>query len=617
MIPRLAGPPASARLHRVTVTLLERLARPVTLGLLAGVTWLGGALPYARAAEQYPLPAESQARKPGVPQGKVHAFALSNSVVYPNAARDGWVYIPAQYDGTKPAALMVFLDGHAYVDEKGQQRVPIVFDNLIAAGEMPVTIGVFLNPGHMGGDAPPAGGWGNRSNRSFEYDSMGDLYVKFLLQEALPYVTQQYSLNLSSDPSQRALCGMSSGGICAFTAAWERPDQFGRVLSQIGSFVNIRGGHVYPALIRKTERKPLRVFLQDGRNDLNNLHGDWPLANQTMASALAFAGYDFKFVFGDGSHSGQHGGAILPDSLRWLWRPTSLAPAPSTNNWKGDEALNKVLPGGGQPGDWQLVGEGYGFTDGAAGDAEVNFWFSDLGKSELWRVPPGGAPEKWLTGGPKISGMKWGGDGKLYAATQGGPGDAKQRVVVIDPATKEVETVASGVKPNDLVVTKSGWIYFTDTGAGQVVMVPTSARNLGGPRPVAGGINAPNGIALSPDQKQLVVSEYRGTNVWSFLIGEDGALFGGERYMTLVVPPGKTESAGDGSTMDADGRAYVTSTAGIQMFDWTGRLGGVIAKPRPDNTPVSCAFGGPGRHDLFVCDKDRVWRRRTLVSGNP
>ena len=604
MIPRLL------RAARASVS-------PAVRSALVLAASLALAFPAAEAAELYSLPIESTVRKAGVPQGKVHSFALSNSVVFRDAARDGWVYIPAQYDAAKPAALMVFMDGHAYVDEKGQQRVPIVFDNLIAAGEMPVTVGVFLNPGHVGGDAPPPGGWGNRSNRSYEYDSLGGQYVKFLLEEALPYVTKTYGLNLSTDPSQRALCGMSSGGICAFTAAWERPDQFGRVLSQISSFVNIRGGHVYPALIRKTERKPIRVFLQDGRNDLNNLHGDWPLANQTMASALAFAGYDFKFVFGDGSHSGQHGGAILPDTLRWLWRPSSMAPAPSTNNWRGDEALNKVLPGGGQPGDWQLVGEGYGFTDGATSDAQGNFWFSDLNHSDIWRVPPDGQPEKWLANGPKLSGLKWGADGKLYAASQGGPGDVKQRIVVIDPATKEVETVANNVKPNDLVVTKNGRIYFTDTGAGQVVMVPTSARNLGGPRPVAGGITAPNGIALSADQKQLIVSEYKGTNVWTFLIGEEGALFGGERYMTLVVPPGKTESAGDGSTMDADGRAYVTSTAGIQMFDWTGRLGGVIAKPRPNTTPVSCAFAGPGRQYLFVCDQDKVWRRKTLASGTP
>ena len=561
------------------------------------------------AAEQYTLGPDSLARHSGVPQGKFTSFTLTNSVVYPDTLREGGVYIPAQYDGSKPAALMVFMDGGGYSDEKGSQRVPIVFDNLIAAGDMPVTVAVFLNPGRAGG--PGA----NRNNRSYEYDSLGGQYVKFLLDEALPYVTKTFSLNLSTDPAQRAVGGMSSGAICAFTTAWERPDQFSKVLSQIGSFVNIRGGDVYPALIRKTERKSLRVFLQEGHNDLNNVHGNWPLANQTMASALEFAGYDVKLVMGEGSHSGQHGGAILPDALRWLWRSGATAPAPSTNNWKGDEALNKVLPGGGQSGDWELVGSGYGFTDGACGDAQGNFWFSDLNRSEIWRIPSDGKPEKWLEGGPKVSGLKWGADGKLYAASQGGPGDLKQRIVVIDPTTKQVETIAKDVKPNDLVVTKDGRIYYTDTGAGQVIMIPTSARDLSGPRSVAGGISGPNGIALSPDHHQLIVSEYKGSGVWSFIIGSDGLLSGGERYMTLVVPSGRTESAGDGSTMDADGRAYVTSFAGIQMFDWTGRLGGVIAKPRADNVPVSCAFAGPGRRYLFVCDKDKIWRRPMLVTG--
>lgn len=578
---------------------------PRSAVLLAVALALG---PVGQAAEQYPLGPDSLARHAGVPQGKVLAFSLTNSAVYPDIVREGGVYIPAQYTSAKPAALMVFMDGSGYSNEKGQQRVPIVFDNLIAAGEMPVTVAVFLNPGHTTGDS-------NRSNRSYEYDSLGGQYVKMLLQEALPYVTNTFSLNLSADPADRAVAGMSSGAICAFTAAWERPDQFGKVLSQIGSYVNIRGGDVYPALIRKTERKALRVFLQDGRNDLNNVHGHWPLANQTMFSALEFAGYDVKFVLGEGSHSGEHGGAILPDALRWLWRPHSIAPPPSTNNWKGDEALNKVLPGGGQAGDWELVGSGYGFTDGAAGDAAGNFWFSDLNHSEIWRVPPDGKPEKWFENGPKLSGLKWGLDGKLYAASQGGPGTLKQRIVVIDPVTKQVETLAQDVKPNDLVVTKAGRVYFTDTGAGAVVMVPTTARDLSNPRAVATGITAPNGIALTPDQKQLIVSEYKGSSVWSFMIRGDGSLGAGERYMTLVVPTGRTESAGDGATMDGDGRAYVTSLAGIQMFDWTGRLGGVIAKPRWDNVPVSCAFAGPGRRYLFVCDKDKIWRRPTLVTG--
>ena len=252
----------------------------------------------------------------GVPRGEIIKMPpFTNSTVYPGTVRDWWMYVPKQYDAAKAACLMVFQDGGGYVSTNGQYRVPVVFDNLIAKNEMPVTIGVFINPGNVPSSQPGAKA---RSNRSFEYDSLGDLYAKFLIQEILPVVTEKY--NITKDPDGRAIGGASSGGICAFTVAWERPDEFRKVLSHIGSFTNIRGGHNYPALIRKTERKPLRVFLQDGSHDLDNLFGNWPLANQQMAAALKFAGYDYKFVLGEGTHSGKQGGAILPDSLRWLWR---------------------------------------------------------------------------------------------------------------------------------------------------------------------------------------------------------------------------------------------------------------------------------------------------------
>jgi enterochelin esterase family protein len=258
----------------------------------------------------------------GVPRGKVTQHAWK-SQVFPDTTRAYWVYVPAQYEPAEPACVMVFQDGHAYVDEKGQFRVPVVFDNLIHRGEMPVTIGIFINPGHRG-ESSPEPPW-RADNRSFEYDTLSDQYVRFLLEEILPEVGKQY--NLAATASGRAICGISSGGICAFTAAWQRPDAFGKVLSHVGSFTNIRGGHVYPALIRKTPPKPIRVFLQDGSGDLDNAHGNWPLANQEMAAALKFAKYDYHFEYGTGAHSGKHGGAILPESLRWLWREERLPTA--------------------------------------------------------------------------------------------------------------------------------------------------------------------------------------------------------------------------------------------------------------------------------------------------
>lgn len=271
------------------------------------------------AADDYALGPDSQ-RIEGVPQGKVTQYKWNESKIYPGTQRDYWVYVPAQYDGQTPASLMVFQDGGSYVQEGGQFRVPIVFDNLIHKGEMPVTIGLFINPGVIPASAEGAA---PRRNRSFEYDDLGGLYARFLIEEMIPAVAKDYQL--TDDPAQRAICGISSGGICAFTAAWERPDYFQKVLSHVGSFANIRGGHVYPALIRKSERKPIRVFLQDGSNDLDNAFGSWPLSNQQMAAALKYVNYDYKFEFGDGGHNGKHGGAILPDSLRWLWRDHKTA----------------------------------------------------------------------------------------------------------------------------------------------------------------------------------------------------------------------------------------------------------------------------------------------------
>ena len=269
---------------------------------------------HTQAADDYQLGPDSQ-RQEGVPKGVVTQLQWKTSQIFPGTERDYWLYVPAQYDKSKPASLMVFQDGGSYVNEERDFRVPVVFDNLIHKQEMPITIGLFISPGTIPSADPQQK---PRSNRSYEYDSLGDQYAKFLIEELLPAIEKDY--NISKDPAQRAICGISSGGICAWTVAWERPDQFGKVLSHVGSFTNIRGGHVYHALIRKTEHKPIRVFLQEGSNDLDNLHGNWPLANQEMAAALKFAKYDYKFEYGDGGHNGKHGGAILPDSLRWLWR---------------------------------------------------------------------------------------------------------------------------------------------------------------------------------------------------------------------------------------------------------------------------------------------------------
>lgn len=267
------------------------------------------------ASDDYTLGPDSQPQA-GVPKGHIEGPFVWKSEVFANTFRRYWIYVPAQYDPAKPAALMVFQDGHKYVNTEEEYRVPVVFDNLIHKGQMPVTIALFVNPGHNSEQFPEQR-W-RESNRANEYDALGEQYAQLLIDELIPELGRKYKL--TTDPEGRALCGASSGGICAFTAAWERPDYFRKVISHIGSFVSIRGGHVYPTLVRQAAKRPIRVFLQDGSNDLDNRWGNWPLANQQMAAALKFRGYDYRFEYGDGAHTGKHGGALLPDALRWLWR---------------------------------------------------------------------------------------------------------------------------------------------------------------------------------------------------------------------------------------------------------------------------------------------------------
>jgi enterochelin esterase-like enzyme len=277
--------------------------------------------------DAYQLGPDSEPHE-GVPQGKVIGPTALPSNVYPNTTRNYWVYVPVQYEVSKPACLMVFFDGHAYVGLKGNYRIPYVFDNLIYRREMPVTIGVFINPGH-GPDQKEAtdAEWGDRTNnRRVEYNALDDKHSKLVVDELLPVLKKQY--NISDDPESRAISGASSGAICAFTVAWHRPDQFRKVISTIGSFTNIMGGHVYPDLIRKNERKPIRIFLQDGVNDNRGLRRngtydptrDWHAQNIKMVEALTEKKYDVNYTWGIGTHSNKQGGAIMPEMLRWLWR---------------------------------------------------------------------------------------------------------------------------------------------------------------------------------------------------------------------------------------------------------------------------------------------------------
>lgn len=266
----------------------------------------------ACAVESPPLGPDSLPQ-PGVPRGTLtaHRYTSDATGAFPKTSRDWTLYVPAQYDASRPANLVVFQDARFYLGD--DFNAPVVFDNLITRGDIPPTVGVFVEPGDLAHEAP-----NTRGNRSFEYDALTDAYSRLLHNELLPLVTANY--NVSTDPNRRASVGMSSGGICAFNLAWERPDSFARVVSHVGSFTDIRGGNAYPARVRKSSPRPIRVFLQGAVGDLDNGYGSWPIANFDMAMALRFRGYDYRFEYGQGAHDRRHGAAIFPETMRWLWR---------------------------------------------------------------------------------------------------------------------------------------------------------------------------------------------------------------------------------------------------------------------------------------------------------
>lgn len=313
--PRVSRPSGAItyNLTRIGTTPVYALVRTFTSGEafdwiydLGGNRRMGGG-----GLEVYNIHPDAR-EQPGVPKGEVREMPTWSSTIFPNTTRDWWVYVPAQYDPAEPAAVMIFQDGAT-----ARQYVVPVLDNLIAKGDIPVMVGIFLEPG---GTTNP------RNNRSFEYDRLSDQYARFLLEEILPEVEK--TVNLRQDAAGRGIAGQSSGAIAAFTAAWERPDEFSKVLSGIGSYVNlqrgptgIEGGHNYQVLVRQTPPKPIRVFLQDGENDQDLVWGNWFLANTALAQSLGWAGYDYTFVTGKGYHNNAHMRAILPDALRWLWRP--------------------------------------------------------------------------------------------------------------------------------------------------------------------------------------------------------------------------------------------------------------------------------------------------------
>jgi sugar lactone lactonase YvrE/enterochelin esterase-like enzyme len=567
------------------------------VALYVGLSSVMRAQPPASAAAQTapapppdPQPGPDSKPQPGVPTGTVTKGVFDKSAIYPGTTREYWVYVPQQLDRSKPAPVMVFQDGLQY-------QAPVVFDNLIHRKELPPMVGVFVMHGRV---LAPSSDALDRMNRSYEYDSVSDTYARFLLDEMLPFVETTHNLTLSKDGNDRAIAGNSSGAIAAFSAAWHRPDAFRRVFSAIGTYVGLRGGDQLPTLIRKTEAKPIRVFLEDGRRDLNNYTGDWWMANQDMLSALEYAGYDVAYKWGDGEHNSRHATAIFPDVVRWLWKGWP-APIKANPEGKSRQDTNQILiPGE----DWTLVSEGHRFTEGPAVNERGELFFTDVPASRIHRVGLDGKVTLFAENTGGTAGLMVGPDGRMY----GTAGANKQIVAFDDKGAMAV--VADNVTSNDLVVSSKGDIYFTDPANRQVMHIPKG----GAPRVVDKGIERPNGITLSPDQTLLYVADSFGQMSYAFQIQADGSLAHKQPYFYVHIPPGQSRSASDGMKADVEGRVYIATALGLQVFDQIGKCHMIL--PPPHRAALAnVAFGGPGLDELYITNGDKVFKRKVKVKG--
>ncbi len=563
--------------------LLRRFLAILTAALLIS--------PVVRAADDY-QPGPDSKPQDGVPKGELIKgnYTSGEKSVFPGGYRDYTVYIPQQIDRSKPAPFMVLQDGGGY-------SAPTVYDNLIHKKEIPAIIGVFIGHSHV--KAPNTNAL-DRFNRSYEYDGLGDNYARFLIEEFFPMIESTHGIKLSTNATDGSIGGASSGAICAFTAAWERPDRFSRVFSSVGTYVGLRGGNDYPTLIRKTEPKAIRIFLQDGSNDLNIYGGDWWMANQEMERAFVFAGYDVNHVWGDGGHNGKHATAIFPDALKWLWRdyPAAIKANPEGKSKQG--VARVLFEGEG----WQLLSEGHGFTEGPAANAKGEVFFTDIPNSRIHRIGLDGKVTVFAEDTGKANGLMFGPDGRLYACANG-----KKQIVAYDDSGK-ASVFADGLESNDLAIDQNGNLYVTDPGNKQVWFISKNGEK----RVVDKGIEQPNGVLLAPDQSLLYVSDTRGQFVYSFQVQQDGSLKYKQRYFHLHLPDAATGSGADGMTVDATGTLYVTTTLGLQFCDQAGRVNGIIAKPQ-NKWLSNAVFGGADFSDLYATCGDKVYKRKTKQKG--
>jgi sugar lactone lactonase YvrE/predicted esterase len=561
-------------------------------------------------AQDYNLGPDSQPQ-PNVPKGIVTKLRLEPGKLYPGTPHDYSIYVPAQYDAARPTPFMIFLDGSGALGN--QQRVPIVFDNLIAKKELPPLIGIFVDPGVLPAVSPEA--HQNRFERVFEYDSLSDRFARFLIEELIPAVAAKY--NLSKNPDDRALSGVSTGAVGAFMAAWNRPDQFHRVLSFIGTFVSMKGADQLPALIRKTEPKPIRVFLQAGKNDhivptqpFGTFYaGSWPINNQVMLEALLSAGYDAKLELGTEAHNMRHGAAIMPDALRWLWRgyPAPIVVRePAHMSQPGWDPRGKVYSTVWADKPWQQVGATSGAVASPTIAKDGSVFFADPAANRIYRADPQGQVAVYRDNSGGAAALAVAPDGSLIAA------ETTRRRIVQYGAAGAPKVLADNVDAAGLAVRSDGAIFFSDPKRGTIGVVPAGGK----PKLVyqGGELAAPTGLALSPDHAMLIVSDAHSRFSWSFQIAADGGLVNGEPFYRLELPESGWKSGALGVVEDSIGQVYFATPLGVQICEANGRLAQILNPPEP-GAVTALALGAQEPNFLYVAANNKLFRRPVKVKS--
>ena len=553
-------------------------------------------------AQDYPLGPDSLPQ-PGVPKGVVTRSVLAPGRYYPGVPHNYSVYVPAQYNAAKPAPYMVFLDG---------SNPSVVFDNLIAKGAVPAMIVIAVSPGVLPALSDSAQ---NRYERIFEYDNISDRFSHFLEDELLPEVAKKY--NLSKNPDDHGISGVSTGAVGAFVAAWERPDMFRRVLSFIGTFVSLKGAETLPATIRRTEPKPLRVFLQAGKNDHVAPEqpygvfygGSWPTNNQVMYDALRFGGYDVKFELGEEGHNMKQGNSIMPDALRWLWRDYPkpvVVHEPAAITSAGWEPRGQVYSVVWADKPWEQVGAGYQHVTSPASDKDGNVFFADPPANRIYKSDAAGKVTVFKENSGGAAALRFGPDGLLYAALAG-----RKQLVSYTAAGAE-KVVAQNVSASDLAITAKGDIYFTDAVAKTVSFIDAKGQKHGAWSGT--DIGLPLALSLSPDQGMLIVGDAQTRFNWSFQIAKDGTLVNGEPFYRVDMPELSQASGVAGVTVDAIGQAYFATALGIQYCEQNGRCAGIVSKP--ERGMISgLAFAGKDLNWLYVAEGGKLFRRPVKQKG--